>query len=53
VGSYTLNLLIRFCKEEKEEKRRINAIETIYNNRKIQNTPNPKNIEIINEFLEL
>ena len=30
----------------------INAIETIYNNKKIQNIPNLNNIEIINEFLE-
>jgi hypothetical protein len=43
---------IIFCKEGKEEKRRINAIETIYKNRKNSKYTNIKNIETINEFLE-
>ena len=50
MGSYTLNLILDFVKEK--EKNRINAIQTIYNNRKDSKYSNSKNIEIINEFLE-
>ena len=40
-----------FCKSGKE-KRRINAIKTIYNNRKNLKSSYIKNIEVINELLE-
>ena len=50
MGSYTLDLILDFVKEgAKKDKMPLKLSTTIG---KIQNIPNSKNIEIINEFLE-
>jgi hypothetical protein len=50
VGSYTLNLILSLVKIRRKEGKMPFKLSTTIG--KIQNIPNSKNIEIINEFLE-